>query len=194
MLVPAAAQVLLQRSLENLAGRLSVEVESIRVLRFETAVWTSLDLGCAAEPLNSTASLEIDGFRFVLLAEGQPYEYHTDTRTYVRLCDSVDELAGETETLLEVDPLAADMVAVAQRRLAAQFDLATRRVRVVDVMPITWTDSSLGCPQPGVDYPAVTIEGYRIVLAVGEDEYIFHSDSTQTILCSSENERLPIAE
>jgi hypothetical protein len=78
--------------------------------------------------------------------------------------------------------------------LADELDLAARRIRVIDVMPVTWTDSSLGCPQPGETYPPITIEGYRIVLAAGDDEYIFHSDSTQVIACDARTERLPVAE
>lgn len=192
--IPASAQPLLQRALDNLAQRLSVSAQSIRVLRLETAVWSTLDLGCGEEPLNSSASLEIKGFRFVLHVDGENYEYHTDSRAAVRLCDSDEGLVGQTETLLDADPLAADMVAVAQRRLSAEFDLPARRIRVIDVMPVVWTDSSLGCPQPNVNYPSVTIAGYRIVLAVGDEEYIFHTDSTQALLCDPENERLPIVE
>jgi hypothetical protein len=195
LLIPAVAQPLLQRALDDLAERVSVDANAIRIVRLEAAVWTSLDLGCGEEMLEGTAVPEIEGFRFVLQAVGQMYEYHADARSSVRLCDEVGTIAGRTENLLlEADPVAADMVWLARRRLATQLDLPVIRIRVIDVMPVTWTDSSLGCPQPDQIYPPVTIEGYRIVLAAGDEEHIFHSDSTQVLPCQAGNERLPLAE
>jgi hypothetical protein len=195
VLIPALAQPLLQRALDDLAGELDISADAIRVLRLERAVWTSIDLGCAEAPATPSASLRIDGFRFLLAAQGKTYEYHTDNRSSVRLCETVGSVAGQTEDLtLEMDPVAAGTVALAQRRLAVQLDLPQSRIRVVDVMPVTWTDSSLGCPQPGQQYAPILIEGYRILLAAGDEEYIFHSDSTQVLACSAANERLPVAE
>jgi hypothetical protein len=192
-LIPAQARPLLQRALDDLAAHLSISSSDIRVLRLERAVWTSIDLGCGEA--SAAANLEIAGFRFLLEADSDIYEYHTDDRSSVRLCETVGSVAGETEDLtLEIDPVAAGTVALAQRRLADQLDLPQSRIRVVDVMPVTWTDSSLGCPQPGQEYAPITIGGYRIVLAAGDEEYIFHSDSTQVLGCSAENERLPVSE
>ncbi|MBZ0301569.1 MAG: hypothetical protein K8J31_17620 [Anaerolineae bacterium] len=195
VLIPAAAQPVLQRVLDDLADRLSIPAEAILLLRIETAVWTSPDVGCGSESPAGTVVPETEGFRFILQAGDRTYDYHTDTNTTVRLCEGDTPDSGLTEELLlDVDPVAADMVSLAQRRLADELDLAARRIRVIDVMPVTWTDSSLGCPQPGETYPPITIEGYRIVLAAGDDEYIFHSDSTQVIACDARTERLPVAE
>lgn len=101
----------------------------------------------------------------------------------------------EVEAVLDSDPIAAQLVALAQARLARQLDLATQRVRLVELTAYTWTESSLGCPLDGQTYGQVNIPGYRIVLAVAEDdEYIFHTDSTQLIACEPANEVLPEAE
>jgi hypothetical protein len=195
VLIPAQAQPLLQRALDELAAQLSVDSSDIHVLRLERAQWTSIDLGCGEEAATQVANMEIEGFRFLLEAGGETYEYHTDDRSAVRLCETVGIVEGQTEDLtLEMDPVAAGTVALAQRRLADQLDLPQSRIRVVDVMPVKWTDSSLGCPQPGQDYTPIAIDGYRILLAAGEEEYIFHSDSTQVLACDVANERLPVAE
>jgi hypothetical protein len=92
---------------------------------------------------------------------------------------------------LESDPIAADLASLAQRRVAAQLDLPTSRIRVIDVTPYTWTDTSLGCPLSGQTYQPVDVIGYRIVLEVGDDTYIFHSDTEQLIACAAEDEVLP---
>ena len=177
--------------ISQLAQQLETEEEAIQLVRLESAVWTSLDLGCGEADLPGSVNLEIEGFRIILLHEDTRYEYHTDNRSSVRLCEGVGDIAGETELLLETDPVAAEMVGLARRRLADDLDLALIRIQVVDVTSYTWTDSSLGCPQPDVEYPPIQIDGYRIVLEAGDTEYAFHTDSTQLIPCDFENERLP---
>jgi hypothetical protein len=192
LLIPDQARPLLQRALTDLADRLTIPEEDIQVMRLETAVWTSIDLGCGAEDLPGFANLEIDGFRFVLQVGDVQYEYHADTRSSVQLCEDGEHIAGRTgNLLLDTDPVAAEMVALAQRRLADDLELPSRRIQVVDAAPYTWSDSSLGCPQPGIDYPSISIDGYRIVLQVADQQYIFHTDSTQLIACDAENEQLP---
>jgi hypothetical protein len=192
VLIPASAQPLLEQALADLAQRLDVEEDAIQVLRFETAQWTSVDLGCAESETTISAPLEIEGFRIVLEAEGTRYEYHSDTRTSVRLCAGVGSYAGTTEDLtLEMDPAAAELVALAQQRLADELDLSTHTIEVVEVSSYAWPDSSLGCPQPGEDYRALVIAGYRIVLAAGDTQYIFHTNANQLIPCTAAREVLP---
>ncbi len=99
--------------------------------------------------------------------------------------------ANDLETLLQNDPIAADLASLAQRRVAQELGLATVRVRVMDVTPYEWTDSSLGCPLSGQDYQPVDVVGYRIVVLAGGTEYIFHSDTEQLIACAEANEVLP---
>jgi hypothetical protein len=192
VLIPAAAQPLMQRALADLAEQLDIGEDEIQVLRFEAALWTSLDLGCDESEATIAAPLEIEGFRIVLAVEQRLYEYHSDDRSSLRLCAEAGSFAGTTQNLLlDTDPVAADMVALAQQRVAAELDLSTRRVLVVDVTAYTWPDSSLGCPQPGASYPSVAIEGYRIALSAGDAEYIFHTNATQMIACDSDLEVLP---
>jgi hypothetical protein len=102
--------------------------------------------------------------------------------------------AGEhtPEALIEVDPIAAELVSIAQRLVAQDLDLPTRRVRLVELQPYVWSDSSLGCPLPGQRYVAIVINGYRIVVSAGDENYIFHTDFDRVIPCDSDNEQLPI--
>jgi hypothetical protein len=95
------------------------------------------------------------------------------------------------DTLLQTDPIAADLAALAQRRIADQLGLPTIRVRITEVTPYEWSDSSLGCPLPGQTYAPVDVIGYRIVLFAAGSQYIFHSDTEQLIACDEANEVLP---
>ena len=64
---------------------------------------------------------------------------------------------------------------------AAVADLAGREgvdpasVQVVDVREVTWSDGSLGCPQPGVNYTQALVNGQLVVLDVGGRRFEYHS-------------------
>lgn len=92
---------------------------------------------------------------------------------------------------LAVDPVASELAMLAQRRIAQDLNLPARRVRIVEVTPYVWTDTSLGCPAPGETYAALTVDGYRIVLSAGDNEYIFHTDFDRALPCDAKNEQLP---
>ncbi len=69
----------------------------------------------------------------------------------------------------------------ATKLAAAVADLARRtgvdpaRIVVVSAEAVTWSDGSLGCPQPGMFYPQVLVEGYRLVLGVNDARYAYHA-------------------
>jgi hypothetical protein len=89
------------------------------------------------------------------------------------------------------DPVAGQLVELAQRRVATTLDIPTIRVRVVDVRVFTWEDTSLGCPQAGESYTPVQADGYRIVLNAVDQDYIFHTDFDRVIPCDAKDEALP---
>jgi hypothetical protein len=185
-------QSLVGQAVDDLAASLEIEPSEIELVLLEAMTWTNHDLGCSVAGL---ADLEqaVDGYRLLLLVGETAYEYHTDSGTTIRQCGPEGTNVDSTSLLVEIDPVAAELVALAQRRLAQELDVPTRRVRVVEVTPRTWDDSSLGCPVEGQDYSSVQIDGYRIVLAVGDDEYIFHTDFDRLMPCDLGSATLPTA-
>jgi hypothetical protein len=83
--VPEAsgAQVLLAR--QDLERRLGAPQTSIRVLSVEVVDWPDSALGCA-EPGKMYAQVITPGYRIVLDASGNTYQYHSDKGTNVVLC------------------------------------------------------------------------------------------------------------
>ncbi len=67
---------------------------------------------------------------------------------------------------------------------AAIADLAGRRgvdpaaIAVVDAREVTWSDSSLGCPEPGMSYMQVLTSGFLLVLEVDGVQYEYHGGTT----------------
>lgn len=92
------------------------------------------------------------------------------------------------ETSAVDDPIAAELVLLAQQQVAANLGISTRRVRLVSVEATRWADSSLGCPQPDQGYTQIEVDGYRIELRAAETTYIFHTDFDRVLPCDQENE------
>jgi hypothetical protein len=64
----------------------------------------------------------------------------------------------------------------------AALDDATRRsgqassaIKVVSAGSVTWSDGSLGCPEPGMLYTQALVPGYRIVVQAGEQRLEYHA-------------------
>lgn len=191
VLIPAAAQPLVSRVVDDLAASLDIEPDEIELVLLDAMTWTSRDLGCTVvnPPVLEQA---VEGFRLVLLVGDTVYEYHTDGDGAFRRCGQGARV-GDTNLLVEIDPVASELAALAQRRMSQELDVPVRRIRVVEVRPYTWPDSSLGCPVEGEDYLSAQADGYRIVLAVGDDEYIFHTDFDRLLPCDLDSEVLPSA-
>lgn len=183
--MPDAA--LIRRIMGDLAATLQIETTLIQLVRVESIVWLPSVPGCAlASPLRDTDSRS--GYQVILLAGTQVYQYFT-VGTDFRRCPMVDVLRDDL--LLLVDPVAQDMLALAQRRLAQELDLPQRRIQLMAMQPYVWSDTSLGCPAPDQTYTARPIDGYRIVVSVGETPYAFHTDSERIIPCPAGREKLP---
>lgn len=191
--IPANAQPVLALVLEDLSARLDVPAADLVLSSLEVVTWTTGGLGCQTVP-SGAANADIPGFRMIIQVAGTDYEYHTDTRDHVQLCLQNGQSATRPAPAgadADTDPIAADMVALAQRRLAEDLDLPTSRMRLVELTAMTWPDTSLGCPQPDATYRQQPVDGYRIVLSAGDDEYIFHADFNGLIPCDASDEQLP---
>ena len=49
-------------------------------------------------------------------------------------------------------------------------------VTVVEVKPVTWPDSALGCPSPGEMYTQALVPGYEVRLSAGNKTGVYHTN------------------
>lgn len=42
---------------------------------------------------------------------------------------------------------------------------------------VTWSDGSLGCPQPGQTYTQALVDGYRILITTPDGDVAFHGET-----------------
>jgi len=105
---------------------------------------------------------------------------------------AIDEQSTTTSADATLDdPVAAELVGLAQRRVADTTNLPIRRIEVVEVKSYKWTDVSLGCPSPNETYAQQEVDGYRIVLSANDQQFIFHTDFDRVVSCDPANEKLP---
>lgn len=80
---------------------------------------------------------------------------------------------------------APEAVEAARAFLTRHLDTPADEIELISVEPVTWRDSSLGCPQPGHVYLQVITPGYRMRFEAGGREYQVHTDRTgrQLVLC-----------
>lgn len=68
-----------------------------------------------------------------------------------------------------IDPIVADA--------AAQAGVLVSDVTVVSAEPKIWPDAGLGCPLPGMVYPQVLVDGYQVVVQVGQQIFDYRGSA-----------------
>ena len=81
-----------------------------------------------------------------------------------------------------------DVAEQAMTALAEKLSIQKDQIALISVQSVVWSDSSLGCPQPDMNYLMVLTEGYRVVLAVDDQPYYYHANQKgYGVICESPN-------
>jgi len=82
-----------------------------------------------------------------------------------------------------------ELVAAAQRQLAAYLKLAPDQLVLQSATREEWPDGALGCPKEGIAYPQVVTPGFLLVFtdAAQAQSYAVHTgmDAQQMLLCAN---------
>jgi hypothetical protein len=168
------AQPLVDMALADLDQRAVTGRDDIEIISVEAVDWPDACLGCAKKG-EACATVITPGYRLLLDVGGQTYEYHTDMERVI-LCQEGSAMDDWGEAQALVDLVVTD--------LAGRLKIESEEIAVSQVDEKMWRDSSLGCPQPGQMYLQVITSGYRIVLEVQGQQYIYHTDAESAfILC-----------
>jgi hypothetical protein len=80
------------------------------------------------------------------------------------------------------------IIHMAREDLAQRLAVAEDQINVIETVEVEWSDSSLDCPQPGMEYLQVITPGYRIVLEAGGTQYEYHSNrDAYVVFCDNTN-------
>lgn len=100
----------------------------------------------------------------------------------------VPEGAAPASTPTGSAPAAATVqtmsVEVAKADLARRRAVAPDTIRIVEVRKVTWPDPGMGCPQSGMAYKQVPVDGLLIRLESGGQLFEYHSGGSKApFLC-----------
>jgi hypothetical protein len=73
-----------------------------------------------------------------------------------------------------LDPYLEKIVTQAKADLAIRLAIDPRQIDLIEAASVTWPDGSLGCPQPGMVYTQVQVDGIRLRFRAGEHIYEYH--------------------
>jgi hypothetical protein len=100
---------------------------------------------------------------------------------------------GEETQMTPSLPTPADaglqtLIENAKADLAQRLSISITQINLVEATETEWSDSSLGCPQPGMNYLQVITPGYLILLEVNAQIYEYHSHrDTYFVYCENPN-------
>ena len=82
------------------------------------------------------------------------------------------------------DPALTALVERAKADLSQRRAVAIESITVVEVRSVTWPNPGLGCPQPGMAYKQVPVDGLLIRLESGGQMFNYHSGGSKApFLC-----------
>jgi hypothetical protein len=82
---PADADVAVRAAINDLAARLKIAPDNVQVVSVQAMDWPDTSLGCP-QPGMFYAQVITPGYRIVLSAEGDQFEYHADKRGRAVTC------------------------------------------------------------------------------------------------------------
>jgi hypothetical protein len=65
---------------------------------------------------------------------------------------------------------------------ARRFGVAEDAVVLASAEQITWSDGSLGCPQPGRNYTQALVPGYRVTATTVAGRMLYHTDTRGNVV------------
>lgn len=89
-------------------------------------------------------------------------------------------LGLKTEDLSVDEHEAVDLAVSALQQQTGQ---SKEEISLSGIRPVEWSDSSLGCPQPGMSYLQVITPGYLVILDVDGKEHSVHVGRESAVVC-----------
>lgn len=181
----------------DLAARLQVGENEI-VVESSTKIELPVgDLGCPDEDQETgrTQPGVVMGQELTLAVEGKRYLYHVHGKRIaycgeITIAEKASEMSSADEEKAIVEKLDArgqEIVSQAREELAGELGVQPEKISVVEAEAMRWSDSSLGCPEPGKMYAQVITPGYRIVLEHEGEQYDYHTNQQGLMkLCKPE--------
>ena len=91
---------------------------------------------------------------------------------------------SQAQSTQAINPDYEDIAALVIEDLSLRLAIPIDEIKIQSVEEVQWSNSGMGCPDPNLDYLAVIVPGYIIVLITVKHDYSYHTDQVgQFILC-----------
>lgn len=178
MKVPTEAEPAVMAAKRDLASRAGVRAERVEVADFEAVKWSDASLGCP-EPGKMYAQVITPGYRVVLKAAGQTYEYHTNRGKRAVLCpEGPAGAAGQKQRLSEV----RELIERTRNELAQRLGVDVVKVSVAEVALVSELEEPAPCPEAA--QLAGSEPAYQVTLQAGGDPYVYRAQGETVVLCT----------
>ena len=96
----------------------------------------------------------------------------------------IDPFSTEKQPEPDLQPAIMGWVDEAKQDLAQRQSISTEQIELLSFEPQVWPNAGMGCPQPGMMYAQVMVEGYLIRLVAGDEIYNYHGGGNRApFLC-----------
>ena len=160
--------------LEDLALHLEMDPDQIQVISYQEESWPDSCLGLAAAD-EMCLQVITPGYRVLLGASDQRFEYHTDQSGGTRRVIG-DTVLEPIKPGLDLDKSKAILSAMQALNQATGIPLS--EIQVASVEAAQWPDSCLGLPRSDEMCAEVITPGWNIILDTADNIYIFHTDQS----------------
>jgi hypothetical protein len=165
-------------AIDTLAAELKIPREQIEVDTVRAIEWRDSSIGC---PKPGVAYLDVitPGYK-VTLRVGKVVHVVHEAGNRALVCRQDKDLGGITpQRELTFGP----QLVAARRDLAGRIGVTEREIQFVSADSKTWSDASLGCPEPGMQYAQAEVPGWVLTFRQGERLFTYHTDLDRTIPC-----------
>ena len=167
---PGSEAQAISAAIKNLSEALNISKGEIKVVSFEQVDWPDACLGLAKQG-EMCAQTITPGWRILLEASGQQYEFHTDLTG-----ENIREAKEDTDLNSGLDKKFPPPVVAAVQKLSDALSVSKDKVGVKSYEAVSWPDSCLGLAKAGEMCLQVITPGYRVHLEAGGKNYEVHTD------------------
>jgi hypothetical protein len=167
-----------ERAVTTLAEELGVPKDQVLVDTVRAVQWRDSSLGCP-KPGIAYRDVITPGYKVTLRVDRQVHVVHeAGNRTFV--CRQDKAMGGITPKL---DLSFGPQMVEARKDLAGRIHVPEREILFQSSEGKTWSDASLGCPEPGVQYAQAEVRGWVLTFRHKQRVFTYHTDLTRTIPC-----------
>lgn len=169
---------LVEQAIADLASELEIKPQDIQVVEIQPREFADASLG-VPEPGQMYAQMITPGYVITLAARGRQHIYHAAGERVVAVPEK-QQKPGEG--------MPTDLVDRAIENLAMDLKIGLNEVKVLEVVPTNFRDSSLGVQEPGQVYLPVVTPGYIIHLQARGETYVYHASENRIVQAPSDND------